>query len=491
MKIPSIRVELYKFLDRNKWSTTPIVLDFPTEFDEDEGIETRKDTFQFRIRNSRQVKTNDFDNKLGLKDQNANSFRIEDKILVYAWYGTQPSDLNSSLIIDGIVNELDYSNSEDSNLVSIKGANSTEEMLSTMIPTSILKEREHMNASEAIIAIGSRVNSFNRGKKMALWLTTEKKRWDPIFQDFVIDNTNGINGSIQAVKSDGTAFPDITYAENWKSAYQQIETLSTREYTDDDAGGVYVFGFKPFSDPISGEFFNQFFWNNKTTTLQGSIEEGVDVYPITIRRGTWDVYNAAIVNAGEDLYGAGILRLAYNATSMGKIGAKWKYLPLTNKFDRSYDAQKSKGLEVGSTFGTDRFPDAFDDGGSVWNMGFETYDDLGLLTGIEATATSDTEFNNVLRDHAGWEAQNEGQQIVERFGEARYKSEGELELGSNNYILGDLYEIKSPSYGWDGDATNPTKKLRLVDARHIFNQSGWTTTLYYEEDEKLISDRVN
>ena len=68
MKKPRLRLDLYQFLDKNKWSDTPITLDFPTGMDEDEGIEKRKDTFQFRINNSRLLGTNSFNNQLGLSN---------------------------------------------------------------------------------------------------------------------------------------------------------------------------------------------------------------------------------------------------------------------------------------------------------------------------------------------------------------------------------------------------------------------------------------
>ena len=492
MKIPQVRVELYKFIDDNKWSSTPIVLDFPLEIDEDEGIEIRKDTFHFRIQNSRLSKTGSYDNRLGASNPDANAFRMKDKALIYAWYGTQPNNITPHLLIDGIINEINYSPDESSSLISISGANATEELLSNMVPTSVQKGVEQLDAPRLIIEIMKRVNSFNKGKKVAAWLDSEKRIWNPATQQFDIDNVNGLNGSIQSKKSDGiTSFPHITYAENWKSAYIQIETLSTAEYTEDDNSGTYIFGIKPWVDPINGNRFNQLFWVNKNVSITGSYEEGVEVYPIKIRRGTWDVYNAVIINAGEDLFGAGILRVAYNPTSMGKIGAKWKYLPMTNKFERLYDAQVSKGVGAGSSFGDDRFPNAFDEVGSVWDMGFDTRDGSGNPSGTEATSETDKQFNDNIRTEAGWQAQNEGQEIVEQFGEARYKADVDLEIGSNNYVLGDLNEIISPSYDWEGTNTKHGKKLRLLDARHSLNNSGWSTTLFFEEDEKVLSDLVN
>ena len=238
---------------------------------------------------------------------------------------------------------------------------------------------------------------------------------------------------------------------------------------------------------MSGKRFNQFFWNNKTISTLRTLTEGIDLLTTSIRRGTWDVYNAVIVNAGEDLYGAGILRIAYNAKSMGKIGAKWKYLPITDKFQRTYDADYQRGIELGSAFGDDRFPDTYD-----WVFDFESRDaTTGERSGNAAVATDDTEYNNALRSEAGWQAAGEGQEIVENFGEARYKAEFELPVGSNNLSIGGLYELNSPSYGWEGTVSNPTKRLRLIDIKHTFNNNGWGTMIYFDEDEKVISDKVN
>lgn len=485
MLIPKVRIDLYKFISEGKWSQTPTYIDTSYQINEDEGIEVRKDTFSFSVPNNRRVSLNDYTTKLGLGDDISNQFRINDKLVIYAWRGNFPSNSRDAILIEGIITEYNSDSTPDGNSVLIRGANATEVLLSTMVPSAYLAA----GSSDAPTIIGSiveRMNSMNPAKKVAAWKTNEKRRWDESSQRFIIDNTDGVFGSLQVTKANGSAFPYISYAENWKSCYQQVETLSTSQYTGDEFSGTYIFGVKPFIDP-SGSVFSQIYWNNKPLTLAGSITEGINTNDSKVKKGIWNMINASITNAGQDLYGAGILKLAINISSMTKYGAKWKYIPLTSKFDRIYDNERTIGASLGSTFGSDRFPDDYD-----WRFQFNQRDSYGADTGQSITVSSDSLFNGSLRDEAGWQAYFEAKAIVDQLGEATFKAQFDLEVGSNNYILGDGYSVIVPSFGWDDTAVNPSKKIRLVDAKHnISKKNGWKTTLIFEEDEKTISDRLN
>lgn len=469
---PRVKVDLYRNITDNTWSTTPVEVTDRIELNEEEGIETRKDSFNFKIPNH--LISGIWNNRNGLSSRDSNAFRINDQVKIYAWYGNNNltgSDLNDALIMDGIIGEFNQDIDDNGKMfVGIRGNNRTETILNSMVPATYSIDDPTNTVPEILKALLKRVNQpVNKKMKISYALTSET---NPV--------TLG-SGYIAATKVDGTAFPEISYFSNYKSFYKILEEISKYDNTGDVV--PYIFYIKYSKNDTTGEVFNELVWKPKTTTPVGSLTEGVDFSTSKVTKGVWDVINAMIVNAGIGLFGNGILDVVTNNSSMGKVGAKWKYYPQVNTFADLHVKEKNRGI---ATFDNDGFPGY---GGSEYTFVFQDRDIYGLANGVTSTAGSDEEFNDKLRLEARWQIKLKAQPIVDALGDPRFKVSLEQTVGSNSLGNGGLYNLKIPSFGWEGTDTNPTKKMRLVSSNHKFNLAGWTTTNDFEEDEKSIQSQ--
>lgn len=478
---PKYKVHLYKKkegISDNSWSNDFIDITDSVLVDTNAGIETRKDTFSFSVYNRLERDTKRYTNSVGLRNLALNSYGIRDNIKIYFWNGNEPANLVNSMIMDGLVTDISMSANEVENIIKIDGANRSELFMNNMVPTVIGSPGSPI--PDIIKGIALKVNELDNDKKLVAAKTNE-----PLY---AFDNKNRRillgSGNIQATHSDNTPFEPITYAQNWKNAYEQVEELSGPEYVDPVGSypeeGAYMTDIininytTPEGDILT---YNSLRWRSKTTTVTGSLDEtssGSDSFAdYSIQYGTFDVINAVIIAGGNNLVGGGVLRSAYNASSMGILGARWKFIPMVKTFDAVYNKEKPF---ITDTDG-DRFPDSY------------PYTTQTLFNNV--TANSNKEFNQALVDEVGSQIEKKGKQVVNLLGDARYKAKFELRYGINDYVLGELTYLNVPSVGWRGTGTDPGRVLRLVNYSHSFNQMGWTTTLFYEEDEKTISNIVN
>jgi len=486
---PKFKVHLFKksSTQDNVWSSSFEDISDSVAINESSGIETRKDSFSFQIMNRKLKGDLDYSSKLGLKQPDLNRFTIRDNIKIFMWNGEKPNDLNDALIIDGLVTELNQKTDENLNNVQIKGANRSEVLLSNMVPTAV-GSPNLLSPPEIIQNIVSRINKFDPQKKLLAVLDNATM--------YGADNQGNLinlgSGLLQSTHADDTAFDKISYSQNWKNAYEQVEELSGPKYTDEVGSfpreGKYMFDIvnintiTPEGESLT---FNALRWRSKNTDITGKISEkasGSDSFSTsTVSLGTFDVVNAAIVSGGNNLRGGGILRVVYNQSSMGRLGAKWKFIPMNKTFNTIYNREKPYITDADG----DRFPDSYPY--TFTTISEATVDGVNPAGAVD----DDKEFNGVLVDETGSEIKRLGDDIVKLLGDARYKASFELRYGTNIYNNGNLYSLEIPSFGWDNTATNPAKVLRLVNHINKFDNNGWTTTLKYEEDEKIVSDVVN
>ena len=486
---PRCKVHLYRKASNSdtKWSSDYEEITEAVVINETEGIETRKDSFSFQINNLKDKGKLDYYSHIGLKQNDLNRFGIRDNIKIYLWNGEEPGDLNDVLVMDGLVTEVSQKTDEQSKIISIKGANRSEVLLSNMVPTAIGSD-SNKTPPQIIKDIVSRINKFDPQKKLLAFLDNEIMYGEDNFGKVI----NLGSGYIQSAHSDSNNFNPISYSQNWKNAYEQIEELSGPKYTDEV--GSYPTEGQYLTDIINvshvtaeGETltFNALRWRSKPTTIAGSISEtdsgSIGFATSNISRGTFDVVNAAIVSGGNNLYGGGVLRVVYNKSSMGRLGAKWKFIPLNKTFNNIYGKEKGYITDANG----DRFPDSYP-------FTFQSIKQ-SVVNGVNplGNVADNDEFNRVMVDETGSEIKRKGQQIVDLLGDARYKAKFKLRYGTTDYNSGELYHLEVPSFGWNGSVKNPAKILRLVNTSHTFNQNGWDTTLFYEEDEKVVSDVVN
>lgn len=236
------------------------------EIGEDEGIETRIDTFSLRV----------------LKKGTNITFDCQDGIYIYLGYG----DSNpTTLVMDGLITQTDFEVDENGIVWSIKGANRLESMLNSLLP-SVYSDKTSSYIVENLI---DRLNTQNS------------------------DNPNWTNLG----KSISATTNSYDYYQPFKSVFQQIEEISQNKYTQN---GTYIF----YLDTA-----NTFYWQPRPSTTSGTLREGYEIMTYKVKKGTWDTINALIIHAGDDLNGSPIITYTYNLSSIGKLGWKWKYVALT------------------------------------------------------------------------------------------------------------------------------------------------------------------
>jgi len=457
------------------------------------GVDMNKDTFDFKLKSYRDVNTNLWDSPILKKNFTDNVLNKGEFVSLYGWYGAiEPTDDeldNNHLLLHGVINTFDSQGDAGNVGITVKGANSTEELLNTMVPFSSLSNSGKYNTAPKAIKfmITQRAKEFNKKRPVYGYLTTENNPY------------TGLPGNISATKLDGSAFPTIDYAKVYTPLFQQIELLSTTKYTEDVNAGTYQFYIKPVKVIPSkvaevGAIINVIVWKPKSLIKQTTLVEGKD---FTASKLSWDIrniYNAFIYNAGTDWNGVGIVGVAYNADSMGKYGAKWKYYTTQRqKFSDLAQIEKSFGLSAGSTWNNETPYSDQTLAGSSWTFSFEGRNTTtGVKDGSTVTASTAQEFNTALRTESDWAVKKDCEEIAEKNGEPRFKVNVELPLGSNSYQMGDLYELQIPSMGWNGTDANPGYHLRLTDTHHKFSTTGgWSTTLTLDEDEYTISQQIN
>lgn len=224
----------------------------------------------------------------------------------------------------------------------------------------------------------------------------------------------------------------------YKPVYQHVEELTTNEYTGAGNFIYYLEGGSTFT------------WKEKPNTLTGSIVEGHDFFSNKAQKTSFDVVNAAIIHGGDDFNGNPIFRYVVNLQSVGKLGFKWKYFE-DWKLSEEIKAQAGASPNTASSFGV---------------------------------ASNYTGGNAAFRNDVASQIKKKWQPIVFRLGMPRYRADIEMR-GTTGHVLGDLYEIQSPTLGWD-DGYN----LRLRERMQTFQRNGWVTRLHFEEDEEAAVENI-
>lgn len=476
-KIPLQKVQVYKTNEDGLLTGTTVTLDNVQNIQVMKGIDEAKDVFSFEIPVYKHGGV--WYNTAGNLTVGDRVINVNDVIAISAKYSTDSDWSDDNILIFGNIRKLSYTDNMKRNRIKVDGVNRTEELLKGMVPyTTVGTTSQTETPDNIILNMFKRLNTHNSNHKVFAYKDT-----------YTIPETGAVGG-IATTKSDGTAFTAVQYTSTWKPIYMQLEDLSKPEYTGDVLGGQYIFYVKPvkvlehYQDPNlkNGPYADVFFWKNVGSVYSGSIIEGTGVTDINVLHDNRDVINAAIVNAGTDLKGAGILTVAYDIDSIGKNGAKWVYYTKSRKkFRHLYeDYEKRLAENQGSVFDADTgFPPT---GSFPWNFQYDgTSGD---------SAANQTEFNQKLRDKAKDVSEAEAFNMISFLKNPKYDVTFDLEIGSNNYTMGDLYYFQIPSFGWDGTQAKPGKILRLHDETHILGTQGWQTRITAREDEEIVRDNV-
>jgi len=142
-------------------------------------------------------------------------------------------------------------------------------------------------------------------------------------------------------------FKDAVFVETYKAFSQHLDDLSTTEYTGDILVGSYI-TFVDDSNNIHWQPKRFITASSKDSTINLVLDE-YDESVVNIGKDMNNIVNAIIVNCGTDPNEMGILTFSFNATSMGKNGAKWKYIAQTDIADNV----RQKELESGTWYSDD------------------------------------------------------------------------------------------------------------------------------------------
>lgn len=285
------------------------------------------------------------------------------------------------------------------------------------------------------------------------------------------------------LNSFGFAFRPISYAQPYKSAFQQIEELSNDEYTGD---GTYIY----YLD-MTPTGAHDFIWKSRPTAIQTTIfstrDLGSGYEPgVTVRaeHASFDVVNAVIIDAGIDFNGNSVFALAYNLTSIGKLGFKWKFAPYTEL------SQKIKEKEDITIDNTHPYGDVADWADVCFQGAPKESGDIMAVAnkfkreysaGVPGYTTDNAGYRKYLRDVA----ELFGVAYTDKLGGPRWKVGFEIR-GNLSYTLGNKHEFEIADFGWT-DINR--KQLRIVGITQHFSRNGWTTTINAEEDEETaLSD---
>lgn len=430
--IPKCEIRVYKKLNEENWSDEYTSYTI-SSLDLAENIEVSRDMFKFSFFN--------------INSKYSNAFSIDDKVMVYLYYGSSPQE--QDLVFDGLITEIDMDLSSEGRIINVTGANRTNELLSSLVLINFTNNSKKVY--EVIQEIINQVNNNNQAS------STSHPR------HIFFDNT-----TLVQTKRNGSSFSNKNFLINYKTAYGAIQQFSDNEYTDD---GQYVFW-------IDNK--NYFHWTYKSILVPSgyNFEEGDNIIRISIQKGTWEVFNCVIVDVGKDCYGNGNHILQINTVSIIKTGSKWKFLDRSTLsptlINEQWKADKSKwDNDTGSDgllIRKSNFPNTY-----PFTMTFNYLDNSYNEASYKWQVSSSSQFNEAIRKRAKYEGKKIGKDFLNRKGEISYKAKLEIP-GTLNFEKGLLCNIICPSFNLF------LEKLRINEVSHTFNKNGWITSLALQED---------
>jgi len=297
--------------------------------------------------------------------------------------------------------------------------------------------------------------------------------------------TNVDSGSILTVsedifKTNGDSYyignskttKEISYNSKYRTAIEIIEELSRNSKTGD---GQYIYWVEYNTDNDRYDFI----WLKRLNNIIDTLTEGSDMNHINVRRAVDDVVNAVIFNAGNAPNGTPIEGLNFNPNIVG-FGVRWRYVSATSgkstalldaefQADKTLWNQTSDGQRDGNYPKSSSYPYTFT---------FDTRDSNGIITvGTKATASTDSEFNDVIYTEAYYQAKEDTNDIIQLFSNPRYKADLEIPTSTTkSFPLGEVFTLDIPSFGLN------SSKLRLIEIERTINK----IIVKFEEDEETL-----
>lgn len=518
MKIPVCIIERFEY-DRNKskYSDTASVLDRFTSVNISYGFKDKKDTFSLSL-----IPYKRFNSVTQQDDYNVPNINSNDLINIYVYYEDDPTltfdvdgvtltNLGDYLLFNGVVDKFSYSSNGGVYTLDVSGNNRTEILLNNMI----FFQYNKTIIPDMLADVAVKLRTMNKNKPLFIFKdykgdgtdvgATPPQAYNSLNENFYGTTIPGYSnwgtvprGGIRAYKKDAYAynetygywqlkdginlneidsdgnyvyrFPERQYYETYKSLYSHLDVLSGFSYTNDRTAGTYI-------TFVTSD--NVLYWRPKKTTIDTNALES-ETMTTTVTREIRDVINATIINVGTDVKGRGILALSYNTASMVEFGAKWKYLTKPNISEQIMNKQK---LDSGVSYNTDdNFPASYpvqvkvpatsnindsSTGSPIWEYN------------IGDNINNDSAFNEYIRQVSRQAGKDYGADYTSNNSNSRFFLKMKLDIGSNEFQVGDFINVEVPSLHWDG---LNTVNLRVQEIKHSIASDGWNTELTLEED---------
>lgn len=291
-----------------------------------------------------------------------------------------------------------------------------------------------------------------------------------------IDDTTAQSHSDNDVVYQG--FPLILMSKIWKPLFEWIgelcQTENTNYLSETQEGGTLYFN-RAFLFWIDKDNSPHFVYPDDTVDLTIDLgEEGRRAF--NLDKAVFDAINFIIYNSGEDMYGNGIIHYWYDDTS-DVSGFKMRFQPMSQITFTLIQEDLLVNTSRSSSNDNDKykqFPSSY----PVTPSFLDDSNKFRALLGQSARAnvTSDSEYNDALREAAKQRGYIEAQKITKNKAGLRYR--GQIAIKGTHVNPGDLIQLNNNYVGL------LSQKLRVINVTHSINQNNWETTLEVEEDEK-------
>ncbi len=431
-----------------------------------QGAKNKKDTFNFGVVNHRE-------NVDGIPTYlESRDFNKQDIITVYAYYEDEyTGSLQDHFLIGGFIEQVDYTTNETLSSFAIKGTNTTDMLMNVLVPATYTGSGNDKSVEGMVIDLVQKANATVRRKDYPADQQQVRQINAELAIGGMVDGrwvrTDG--GYVWPNKTDGSAFPVISYVKQYSNMYTHLKTLVGTKYTEDE-NGTYMF-YVDADDNLHYE--------PKVLVVDSIADEYLDPNASIKKASTTDgMVNVLVYNCGGDPSGNGILVLAYSMESVKKFGAKWKYITNDKVSSEKKKAETSRGpsYNPGESITTDNYPSAYpwtvSQSGSFYDKVYEPGD-----TVADADA-----YREYVRTIVKTQGKREAQQIVDIFGLPRDQIVWEPELGTNAIFVNTVWDVNLHSIEY-------TNKIRIIELQHDFTND-WKTTITLQEDEEDIVKKL-
>lgn len=206
---------------------------------------------------------------------------------------------------------------------------------------------------------------------------------------------------------------------------------------------------------------------------EGDTSTGHMVLDADLTKKTFDIVNLVLFKAGTDLFGSGISSYFYDRTT------KTKQFKETEKawtdIARELILQE---IQAGRLTQDNSTPGPFSFSGNRYDEATGDYNGgSGVTTAWGTVVTSDSAYNNAVRDEAIKRGKQRSQALTAKRGSPRWK--GNIKLRFKRYTAGELILFTSTRAGIN------QQPLRILSAQYNLPDSGFVT-LNVEEDEDKV-----